>query len=60
MHLGNSALAGHYVAYIKKNDKWILYNDNKVAETPDPVLGQGYLYLFKKDWLIIIIIIKII
>ena len=50
VHLGSSALSGHYVAYIKKQDNWILYNDSKVAETPDPVLGKGYFYLFKRIW----------
>ena len=49
VHLGTSALSGHYVSYIKKNNKWILFNDSKVAETPDPVLGKGYFYIFKRN-----------
>ena len=48
MHLGKSASSGHYVAYIKINGKWYLFNDSKVAETPEPVLGKGYFYLFKR------------
>lgn len=48
IHLGKSAQAGHYVSYIKKQEKWILFNDAKVAETKDPILGKGYIYFFKK------------
>ncbi|KAK8866422.1 Ubiquitin carboxyl-terminal hydrolase 5 [Tritrichomonas musculus] len=50
-HKGPSALCGHYVANVKRNGKWILYNDEKVAIYPDdvkPQFGKGYLYLFKR------------
>jgi len=48
VHLGANYQSGHYVCYIKKNDKWIYYNDAKVAESSDPALGKGSLYLFKR------------
>jgi ubiquitin carboxyl-terminal hydrolase 5/13 len=40
--------SGHYVSYIRKNNKWVLYNDAKVAETNDPVLGKAFIYIFKR------------
>jgi ubiquitin carboxyl-terminal hydrolase 5/13 len=50
-HKGTSALCGHYVATIKRDGKWVLYNDEKVAVYPDdepPEFGKGYLYLFHR------------
>lgn len=48
VHLGRSVHCGHFVAYIKKNNEWILYNDSKVAQTTEPVLGKGYIYIFRR------------
>ena len=48
VHLGVSVHCGHYVSYIQKNGKWYLFNDSKVAESEDPVLGKGYIYVFKR------------
>mmetsp|Transcript_42838 Transcript_42838/g.30880 ORF Transcript_42838/g.30880 Transcript_42838/m.30880 type:complete len:120 (+) Transcript_42838:681-1040(+) len=47
-HLGSSVHAGHYVCHIKKDGKWIYYNDAKVAETNDAPFGKGYMYFFRK------------
>jgi ubiquitin carboxyl-terminal hydrolase 5/13 len=50
-HKGSSALCGHYVANVKRDGKWILYNDEKVHIYPDdmpPQFGKGYLFLFKR------------
>lgn len=50
-HKGTSALCGHYVATVKRDGKWVLYNDEKVAVYPDnepPEFGKGYLYLFRR------------
>ena len=50
-HKGTSALCGHYVATIKRDGKWVLYNDEKVAVYPSdepPEFGKGYLYLFRR------------
>ena len=49
-HKGTSAHCGHYVAFIKKQDKWVIYNDNKVAEVTDinNAIGEGYVYFFKR------------
>lgn len=50
-HKGLSALCGHYVAVIRREGHWVLYNDRKVAVYPDdvkPDFGKGYLYLYKR------------
>jgi len=47
-HLGTSVFAGHYVCHIKKDDKWIYFNDAKVAEPPEPPFGKGFIYLMSK------------
>lgn len=50
-HKGTSALCGHYVATVRRNGRWVLYNDDKVAIYPadePPMFGKGYLYLFHR------------
>lgn len=48
IHLGSNINSGHYVAYIKIDGKWVLFNDSKVAVVDKPVLEKGYLYFFKR------------
>ena len=47
-HLGASVHAGHYVCHVKKEGKWIYFNDAKVAETDEPPIGKGYMYFYTK------------
>jgi len=47
-HIGKSTSAGHYVAHIKKDGAWVLFNDDKVAASKQPPLDAGYMYLFKR------------
>ena len=47
-HMGANTSCGHYVAHVKKNNEWVLFNDNKVAVSAQPPLGMGYLYFFKR------------
>jgi ubiquitin carboxyl-terminal hydrolase 5/13 len=47
-HLGTSIHSGHFVAHIKKEGKWIYYNDCKVAITTEPPIGKGYVYFLTK------------
>lgn len=49
-HRGTSAHCGHYVAHVLRNDKWILYNDNKVVEVDsiDSVVGLAYMYFYQR------------
>jgi len=50
-HMGPSNHSGHYVCHIRdKQDpsKWVIFNDNKVAESANPPKELGYLYLYKR------------
>ncbi|KAF9377188.1 hypothetical protein CPB97_010362 [Podila verticillata] len=48
-HKGPSVHCGHYVSHVKKDNQWVLFNDNKVvADTKAPV-GDAYMYIFKRD-----------
>jgi len=48
VHLGKSVHSGHYVCYIKKEGRWVLFNDSRVCQTDEPVLEKGYIYLFRQ------------
>ena len=49
-HKGPSAHCGHYVAYIKKEKNWVLYNDSNVVLVPDITdpIHQAYLYVYRR------------
>eukprot|EP00180_Rhodochaete_pulchella_P002060 Plantae.Rhodophyta-Rhodochaete_pulchella.ctg3104.p2 GENE.Plantae.Rhodophyta-Rhodochaete_pulchella.ctg3104~~Plantae.Rhodophyta-Rhodochaete_pulchella.ctg3104.p2 ORF type:complete len:363 (-),score=64.39 Plantae.Rhodophyta-Rhodochaete_pulchella.ctg3104:843-1931(-) len=47
-HMGSNTACGHYVAHLKKDGRWILFNDGKVAVSQEPPLDLGYLYLFRQ------------
>ncbi|KAF1333517.1 Ubiquitin carboxyl-terminal hydrolase, partial [Globisporangium splendens] len=47
-HIGKNTSSGHYVCHLKKDGRWIIFNDDKVALSEDPPLGSGYLYLFRR------------
>jgi len=48
-HIGKNTGGGHYVAHIKKNGVWCIFNDRKVAVSQKPPLGLGYLYFFRRN-----------
>lgn len=48
-HKGTSVHCGHYVSHVLKNGEWILFNDNKVAVTPNPPIGEAYLYFLQRQ-----------
>jgi len=48
VHLGSSTHSGHYVAYIKRNNQWILYNDRKVTVSEKPPIGGCYLSIWTR------------
>lgn len=48
-HKGTSVHCGHYVSHVRKNGEWILFNDNKVAVTPNPPIGEAYLYFLERQ-----------
>eukprot|EP00850_Spirogloea_muscicola_P012169 SM000078S22028 [mRNA] locus=s78:18702:23792:- [translate_table: standard] len=47
-HMGTSTQCGHYVCHVRKEDKWVLFNDAKVAVSSDPPKDMGYLYFFTR------------
>jgi ubiquitin carboxyl-terminal hydrolase 5/13 len=47
-HIGTSTMVGHYVCHILQNDRWILYNDEKVSLSEHPPKELGYLYFYKR------------
>lgn len=46
-HVGSNFNCGHYVAHIKKNEEWAIFDDGKVAKSEDPPLSHGYLYFYE-------------
>ena len=51
-HMGANTGCGHYVAHVKKEGKWFLYNDRKVAESsaqPPKAISHVYLYIYKRQ-----------
>mmetsp|Transcript_62 Transcript_62/g.92 ORF Transcript_62/g.92 Transcript_62/m.92 type:complete len:885 (-) Transcript_62:589-3243(-) len=47
-HMGSNTACGHYVCHIKKDGRWVIFNDEKVAESEKPPRDLGYMYLFKR------------
>lgn len=47
-HIGKNTGSGHYVAHIKKDGKWVIFNDEKVALSENPPLPHAYLYLYER------------
>jgi ubiquitin carboxyl-terminal hydrolase 5/13 len=48
-HVGRNTGSGHYVAHIKKNGEWVIFDDEKVAKSQNPPFDYGYLYCFKRE-----------
>ena len=42
-HMGGSPMSGHYVAHMRKGERWLFFNDSKVALSKDPPLEAGYM-----------------
>lgn len=47
-HMGTSTLVGHYVCHILKDNRWVIFNDNKVAFSEHPPKDLAYLYLYRR------------
>jgi len=47
-HMGPSSGSGHYVCHIKKDDQWIIFNDQKVNRSQTPAFDLAYLYFFRR------------
>jgi len=47
-HMGTSTMCGHYVCHILKDDRWVIFNDSKVALSEKPPKDLAYLYLYRR------------
>ena len=51
-HKGPSVHSGHYIAHIRMEDEWVLFNDEKVVkadkESVDDLKKLAYLYFFER------------
>jgi ubiquitin carboxyl-terminal hydrolase 5/13 len=49
-HKGTTAQCGHYVAFVKKGDQWVLFNDEKVVHVPDISVParEAYIYVYQR------------
>ncbi|XP_074646299.1 ubiquitin carboxyl-terminal hydrolase 5-like [Tubulanus polymorphus] len=47
-HMGTSTMVGHYLCHILKDDRWVIFNDEKVALSANPPRDLGYIYLFRR------------
>ncbi|XP_028550487.1 ubiquitin carboxyl-terminal hydrolase 14 [Dendrobium catenatum] len=47
-HIGTSTHCGHYVAHVRKEGRWVIFNDSKVGASVDPPIDMGYLYFFER------------
>ncbi len=48
-HVGRNLSSGHYVAHVKKNGQWCIFDDEKVAKSEEPPFQYGYLYMFQRE-----------
>ncbi|XP_033884824.2 ubiquitin carboxyl-terminal hydrolase 13-like isoform X3 [Acipenser ruthenus] len=47
-HMGRSTMCGHYVCHIKKEGRWVIYNDHKVCLSERPPKDLGYIYFYHR------------
>ena len=47
-HMGGNTACGHYVAHVKQDGRWLIFNDRKVAVSANPPLDLGYLYFYRR------------
>lgn len=47
-HIGKHTGSGHYVAHVKRGDKWVIFNDEKVSYSEKPPFEHAYMYLFQR------------
>lgn len=48
-HIGKNTSSGHYVCHLKKDGKWVIFNDEKVALSEHPPVKHAYMYLFQRS-----------
>lgn len=48
-HIGRNTDHGHYVCHVKKEGRWVFFNDDKVARSKVAPLELGFMYLFRRN-----------
>ncbi|KAJ8354937.1 hypothetical protein SKAU_G00225040 [Synaphobranchus kaupii] len=46
--MGATTMCGHYVCHIKKDQQWVIFNDQKVCASEKPPKDLGYLYFYRR------------
>ncbi|KAA8497219.1 Ubiquitin carboxyl-terminal hydrolase 5 [Porphyridium purpureum] len=47
-HMGSNTSCGHYVAHLRRDGKWVLFNDEKVAVSENTPFDSGYIYMYRR------------
>ncbi|NXJ65971.1 UBP13 hydrolase, partial [Rostratula benghalensis] len=47
-HMGTSTMSGHYVCHLKKEGRWVIYNDLRVCASEQPPKDLGYIYFYHR------------
>ncbi|NXD79563.1 UBP13 hydrolase, partial [Halcyon senegalensis] len=47
-HMGTSTMSGHYVCHLKKEGRWVIYNDLRVCASERPPKDLGYIYIYHR------------
>ncbi|XP_057320588.1 ubiquitin carboxyl-terminal hydrolase 5 [Microplitis mediator] len=47
-HMGTSSMVGHYVCHLLKDNRWVIFNDEKVALSENPPKELGYIYMYQR------------
>jgi ubiquitin carboxyl-terminal hydrolase 5/13 len=45
--MGSSAQTGHYICHIKKEGRWVIFNDRKVAKSQKEPRELAYIYIYE-------------
>lgn len=55
-HIGSNIACGHYVAHVKKDGLWYIFNDEKVALSERLPIGHGYMYLYRCELQLLVLL----
>uniref|UniRef100_A0A3P8ZIA8 Ubiquitin carboxyl-terminal hydrolase n=1 Tax=Esox lucius TaxID=8010 RepID=A0A3P8ZIA8_ESOLU len=47
-HMGASTMSGHYICHVKKEGRWVIFNDHKVCLSERPPKDLGYIYFYRR------------
>ena len=47
-HIGRNLDHGHYVCHVKKDGRWVLFDDDRVALSTKPPLDKAFMYCYRK------------